>query len=54
MATIRKRSNKKGTIWQIDYYDPQGKRKMKCFDLKKDAEAYLGKVQVAKREGALP
>lgn len=24
---------------------------MKCFPLKKDAEAYLGKVQVAKREG---
>jgi hypothetical protein len=51
MATIRKRTNRKGTIWQIDYYDPQGKRVMKCFPLKKDAEAYLGKVQAAKREG---
>src|SRR3974390_2578307 len=51
MATIRKRTNRKGTVWQIDYYDPQGKRVMKCFPLKKDAEAYLGKVQAAKREG---
>ena len=39
MATIRKRTNKKGTVWQIDYYDPQGKRVMKCFPLKKEAEA---------------
>jgi len=51
MAIIRKRTNKKGVVWQIDYYDPQGKRVMKCFPLKKDAEAYLGKVQAAKREG---
>ncbi len=51
MATIRKRTNRKGTVWQIDYYDPQGKRVMKCFPLKKDAEAYLGKVQAAKKEG---
>jgi tRNA-dihydrouridine synthase len=51
MAKIRKRSNKNGVSWQIDYYDPQGKRKMKCFALKKDAEAYLAKVGVAKREG---
>jgi integrase len=51
MATIRRRVNKNGITWQIDYYDPQGKRKMKCFPLKKEAEAYLGKVQAAKREG---
>jgi integrase len=51
MATIRKRTNRKGTVWQIDYYDPQGKRVMKCFPLKKDAEAYLGKVLAAKKEG---
>lgn len=51
MATIRKRTNRKGTVWQIDYYDPQGKRVMKCFPKKADAEAYLGKVQAAKREG---
>ncbi|MGB7912343.1 MAG: site-specific integrase [Desulfobaccales bacterium] len=51
MAKIRKRSNQKGTGWQIDYYDPQGKRVMKVFTLKADAEAYLAKVQVAKREG---
>jgi integrase len=51
MAAIRKRTNKKGIVWQIDYYDPEGKRVMKCFPLKKDAEAYLGKVQASKREG---
>jgi len=50
MATIRKRVNKKGVSWQVDYYDPQGKRVMKCFRLKKDAEAYLAKVEVSKRE----
>ncbi|MBM4302503.1 MAG: site-specific integrase [Deltaproteobacteria bacterium] len=51
MAKIRKRTNKSGVSWQIDYYDPEGKRKMKCFALKKDAEDYLGKVTVAKKEG---
>jgi integrase len=51
MATIRKRTNKSGVSWQIDYYDPEGKRKMKCFPLKKDAEAYLGKMTAAKKEG---
>jgi integrase len=51
MAKIRKRNNKKGITWQIDYYDPEGKRVMKCFPKKADAEAYLGKVQAAKREG---
>jgi len=51
MATIRKRSNRKGIVWQIDYYDPQGKRVMKCFPKKADAEAYLGKVLAAKKEG---
>ncbi len=52
MATIRKRVNKKGVTYQIDYYDPQGKRKMKCFKLKKEAEAYLAKVGVSKKEGS--
>ena len=51
MATIRKRSNRKGITWQIDFYDPQGKRVMKCFPKKADAEAYLGKVLAAKKEG---
>jgi integrase len=52
MAKIRKRIGKKGKVsWQIDYYDPQGKRVMKCFPVKKEAEAYLGKAQAAKREG---
>lgn len=52
MAAIRKRVGKKGKVsWQVDYYDPGGRRKMKCFKLKKDAEAYLAQVGVAKREG---
>lgn len=39
MATIRKRA--KG--YQIDYFDPHGKRIRKSFKKKKDAEAELGK-----------
>jgi predicted DNA-binding WGR domain protein len=35
---------------QVDYRDPEGKRIMKCFPKKADAEAYLGKVTAAKRE----
>jgi integrase len=51
MATIRKRIGKRGnTSWQIDFYDPKGKRVMKCFKLRKDAEAYLGKALSAKKE----
>jgi len=47
---IRKRINQQGVSWQVDYRDPEGKRIMKCFPKKGDAEAYLGKVTVAKRE----
>ena len=39
MATIRKR----GKTYQIDYFDPNGKRIRKSFKKKKDAEAELGK-----------
>jgi integrase len=39
MAKIRKRGNS----YQIDYFDPNGKRVRKSFDKKKDAEAELGK-----------
>ncbi|MFO8164527.1 MAG: site-specific integrase [Desulfatiglandales bacterium] len=39
MATIRKRGNS----YQIDYFDPNGKRVRKSFDKKKEAEAELGK-----------
>jgi integrase len=48
---VRRRTNKKGVVWQIDYYDPQGKRTRKDFKLKKDAEAYLGKVLASMKEG---
>ena len=39
MAKIRKRGNS----YQIDYFDPNGKRVRKSFDKKRDAEAELGK-----------
>ena len=39
MAKIRKRGNS----YQIDYFDPDGKRVRKSFTRKKDAEAELGK-----------
>lgn len=51
MAKIRKLSGEKGITWQIDFYDPEGRRIRKNFKLRKDAEAYLGKVLSAKKEG---
>ena len=39
MAKIRKR----GSTWQIDYFDPTGQRVRRSFKKKKDAEAELGK-----------
>jgi hypothetical protein len=51
MATVKKKVNKRGTVWRVDYYDPKGKRCRKDFELRKDAEAYLGKVLSAKKEG---
>ena len=51
MANIKKKVNKGGTVWRVDYYDPDGRRVRKDFPLKKDAEAYLGKVTAAKKEG---
>jgi hypothetical protein len=50
MANIRKKVNKSGTVYRVDYYDPDGRRVRKDFPLKKDAEAYLGKVMAAKKE----
>lgn len=45
MATVRKRIDAKtgSTSWQLDYFDPNGKRIRKSFKLKKHAEAELGK-----------
>lgn len=53
MAKVIKRQGKRGVSWVVDYLDPEGKRKRKFFPLKKDAEAYLGKVVAAKRERAV-
>jgi integrase len=47
MAKIRKR----GKTYQIDYFDPNGKRVRRSFKRKKDAEAELGKRVSLIREG---
>ncbi len=51
MAKVIKRIGKKGVAWVVDYFTPEGKRKRKFFDLKKDAEDYLSKVKVSLKEG---
>lgn len=51
MATVKKKANKNGVVWRVDYYDPGGRRVRKDFPLKRDADAYLGKVLAAKKEG---
>lgn len=51
---VFKRKNKEGIegeTWYVDYRDPNGKRIVKAIGPKKDAEAYLGKVKAAIREG---
>ncbi len=49
MATIRKR----GKTYQIDHFDPNGKRVRKSFKKKKDAVAELGKRVSVIAEGRL-
>ncbi|MDP3181276.1 MAG: site-specific integrase [Desulfobaccales bacterium] len=50
MSKIYKREGKNKTTWQIYFYTPEGKLKGKTFDRKKQAEEYLAKVKVAKKE----
>jgi integrase len=50
MAKVVKREGKKGVSWVADYFTPEGKRKRVAFALKKEAEAYLGKVLASKKE----
>jgi integrase len=50
MATVKRKINKKGTVYRVDYYDPEGRRRRKDFSLKKDADAYRGKIDAAKKE----
>ena len=47
MAKVRKR----GKSWQIDYFDPNGRRVRRSYAKKKDAEAELGKRVSLKAEG---
>jgi integrase len=42
---------KVGKYWQIDYYEPNGKRRRQHFKKKKDAVAELGKREALKVEG---
>jgi len=52
MATVKKRVGKKGNVsWRIDFCEPGGRRRRKDFELRKEAEAYIGKVLAAKKEG---
>ncbi len=51
---IFRRKNKdgiEGDTWYVDFRTPNGKRIIKAVGPKKDAEAYLGKVKAALREG---
>jgi integrase len=51
---VFKRKNKngeEGETWYVDYRDPTGKRIIKAIGPKRDAEAHLGKVKAAIREG---
>jgi len=49
---IRKRINKSGGVsWQLDYFDPDGKRVRKSFKLRKYAEAERDRLGVSIREG---
>lgn len=43
MAKVNKIVGKKGVSWQIDYFDPNGRRIRQMFKKKKDATAELGK-----------
>jgi integrase len=51
MAKVVKKTTAKGVVYVADYFTPEGKRRRKFFALKKDAEAYLGKVLSTKKEG---
>lgn len=51
MAKIIKRQGKRGVSWVVDYLDPEGRRRRRFFPLRRDAEAYLGKVLASIREG---
>src|SRR5208337_3165381 len=50
MAKVLKRVGKNGVSWVVDYFTPERKRKRKFFDLKKEADDYLAKIKVAKKE----
>jgi len=54
MAVFKRRNKdgEEGETWYVDYRDPTGKRVIKAVGpLKKEAEAFLGKVKGAIREG---
>jgi integrase len=50
-AEIRQRQGKRGITFIVDHYTPEGLRKKRHFKHYKDADDYLAKIKVAKREG---
>jgi len=47
---VRKEIRKKGVVYVVDYYDPDGRRLRKAFKKAKDANAFDAKVQSLKHE----
>ena len=56
MSKIYKREGKTKTTWQVYWYEPGNKPKLvgKTFPTKREAEDYLAKVKVAKKENRYP
>lgn len=50
MAKVVKKTTAKGVVYVADWFTPEGQRKRKFFDLKKDADDWLSKVNVTKKE----
>jgi integrase len=48
---VRKEIRKKGVVYVVDYYDPDGKRQRRTFKKAKKAQAFDAKVQSLKEEG---
>lgn len=55
MASVRKRTwtvaGQERTAWVVDYFDQDGKRRLKTFERKKEADDYQGQVKHEVRHG---
>jgi len=55
MAKVIKEISKTGVVrYKADWFTPEGQRKRKCFELKKDADDWLAAVRKAKKENRYP